>query len=92
MTDQTRTGAKIQNFRTAKPKAFATQDGPDERNPVFDKRKRPNSMLTTKAPLYLSINYSKDSGRCWFGVSAMNVNKLNSLMKTMANKAGLDTK
>ena len=49
-------------------------------------------MLTTKAPLYLSINYSKDSGRCWFEVSAMNVNKLNSLMKTMANKAGLDTK
>ena len=40
MTDQTRTGAKIQNFRAAKPKAFATQDGPDERNPVFDKRKK----------------------------------------------------
>ena len=56
------------------------------------KEKRPNSMLTTKAPLYLSINYWKDSGRCWFEVSAMNVNKLNSLMKTMANKAGLDTK
>ena len=40
MTDQTRTGAKIQDFRAAKPKAFATQDGSDERNPVFDKRKK----------------------------------------------------
>ena len=54
--------------------------------------KRPNSMLATEAPFYPSINYSKDSGRCWFKTSAMAVNKLNSLMKTMVNKGGLDEK
>ena len=43
------------------------------------REKRPNSMLTTKAPFYLSMSYSKDSGRCWFKASAMG-----------ANKAGLD--
>ena len=32
---KTRTGAEIRNIRSVKPKAFATQDGPDERNPVF---------------------------------------------------------
>ena len=47
-------------------------------------------MLTTEAPFYLSFNYSKDSSRCWFKANAMDVNKLKSLMKTKANKAGLD--
>ena len=49
-------------------------------------------MLTTEAPFYLSFNYSKDSSRCWFKANAMDVNKLKSLMKTKANKAGLDKK
>ena len=47
-------------------------------------------MLTTEAPFYLSFNYSKDSSRCWFKANATGVNKLKSLMKTKANKAGLD--
>ena len=51
----------------------------NERNPVFVYKiyheKRPNSMLTTRALSYLSINYLKDSGRCWFKASAMGVNK-----------------
>ena len=51
----------------------------DERNPTFVykiyHKKRPNSMLTTEASFYLSINYSKDSGRCWFKAGAVGVNK-----------------
>ena len=94
---KSRTGAEIRNkIRSVKPKAFATQDGPDERNLVFVYRiyceKRPNLMATTEARFYLSINYSKDSGRCWFKGRAMEANKLNSLMRTVANKAGLDEK
>ena len=87
---------EIRNIRSVKPKAFATQDGPDERNPVSVYKicgeKRPTSILTTEAPFYPSINYSKDPGRCWFKASAMAVNKLNSLRKTMVNKSGLDEK
>ena len=49
-------------------------------------------MLTTEAPFRLSISYSKYSGRCSFKAGAMGINKLNSSMKTMANKAGLDEK
>ena len=50
MTDQTRTGAKIQNFRAVKPKALATQDGSDERNPVFDKRKKTKLNANYQGP------------------------------------------
>ena len=32
---KTRTGAETRNIRSVKPQAFATQPGPDERNPVF---------------------------------------------------------
>ena len=72
---KTRTGAEIRNIRSVKPKAFATQDGPDERNPVFFfkiyREIKPNSRLTIEAPFYLSINYSKNSCRCCFKASAM---------------------
>lgn len=92
----TRTAMEIRNIRSVKPKTFATQDGPDETNPVSVYKicgeKRPTSILTTEAPFYPSINYSKDPGGCWFKASAMAVNKLNSLRKTMVNKSGLDEK
>ena len=43
------------------------------------------------APFYLGVNHTtKNSDKSWFKASAMGVNKLNSLMKTMAEKAGLD--
>ena len=32
---KTRTGAETRNIRSVKPQAFVTQQGPDERNPVF---------------------------------------------------------
>ena len=86
---KTRTGAEIWNIRSVKPKVFATQDGPDERNPVF---------------VYKFIA-RKDQTRCWsprplsilsqwilVDTGAMGANKLNSLMKTIANKVGLDEK
>ena len=50
----------------------------DERNPAFVKnlsRETTKSILTTEAPFYLSMNYSKYSGRCQFKASAMGVNK-----------------
>ena len=91
-----RTGAKLRNIRSVKPKAFTTQDGPVERNPAFVykiyREKRPNSMLKVEAPFYLSINYSKDSDKCRFKTSAVRLNKLNWLMRTMENNAKLDEK
>ena len=47
-------------------------------------------MQTVEAPYYLGINHSKDSSKCWFKGSPMGVNKLTSLMKTMAGKAGCE--
>ena len=42
---------------------------------------------------YLGINHTKNpTEKPWFKASAMEVNKLNSLMKTMADKAGFDEK
>ena len=88
---KTRTGAELRHIRSVKPKAFTTQDGPVERNPVFVykiyREKRPNSMLTVEAPFYLSINYSNNSDKFWFKTSAVRLNKLNLLLRTMANKA-----
>ena len=49
-------------------------------------------MNKPEAPFYLAINYIKtpSSGKSWFKANAMGVNKLNSLMKKMATKEGLD--
>ena len=50
-------------------------------------------MNRADSPFYLGINHTKDplSKKTWFKSSAMGVNKLNSLMKTMAQKAGLES-
>ena len=95
-TELNKTCGGTSNASSLKPITLATQDGPDEGEPVFVynvyRKKRPNSMLFAEAPFYLSINYSKDSGKCWFKTSAMGVNKLNSLIITKVNKAGLNEK
>ena len=45
----------------------------------------------TQATFYLGVNHTtKNSDKSWFKANAMGVNKLNSLMKTMAENAGLD--
>ena len=94
---QTKTGSGTDphNVWTIKPKAFATPDLPRERDPVvvfkIYSEKRPESMNKPDAPFYLGVNHTtKNSDKSWFKANAMGVNKLNSLMKTMAEKAGLD--
>ena len=48
-------------------------------------------MNKPDAPLYLGVNHTTQNyDKIWFKASAMTVNKLNSLMKTMAERAGLD--
>ena len=48
-------------------------------------------MNKPDAPFYLGVNHTtKNSDKSWFKANAMGVNKLNSLMKTIAEKAGLD--
>ena len=50
-------------------------------------------MKDSDSPFYLGINDTKNTTeKPWFKASAMGVNKLNSLMKTMADKAGFDEK
>ena len=90
---KTRSGADPRNVRPIKPKAFATPDLPRERDPVvvfkIYSEKRPESMNKPDAPFYLGVNHTtKNSDKSWFKASAMGVNKLNSLMKTMAERAG----
>ena len=91
---KTRSGEEPWNIRPLQPKAFARPDSPPEKDPVFVYKfyseKRPSSMQTVEAPYYLGINHSKDSSKCWFKGSPMGVNKLTSLMKTMAGKAGCE--
>ena len=49
-------------------------------------------MYHDNAPFYLAVNTLKyhDYSKPWFKKSAVGVNKLNSLLKTMAEKAGLE--
>ena len=93
---KTRTGAEPRNTRPVKPKAFAVPKGARDRDPVVVYKtyceKRPAAMNTAEAPFYLGINHIKtpSSGKSWFKANLMGVNKLKSLMKDMATRAGLD--
>ena len=92
---KTRSGADPPNVWPIKPKAFATADLPHERDPVvvfkIYSEKRPESMNKPDASFYLGVNHTtKNSDKSWFKANAMGVNELNILMKTMAEKAGLD--
>ena len=47
-------------------------------------------MNKPDAPFYLGVNHTtKNSDKSWVKANAMRVNRLNSLMKTIAEKAGL---
>jgi len=92
-----RTGAEPRNVRAVKPKAYSFANGSPDRDPVFVYKvyseKRPNSMTDSDSPYYLGINHTKNATeKPWLKASAMGVNKLNSLMKTMARKPGFDEK
>ena len=93
---KTRTGSDSLDIRTVPPKMFATDAGekdPVEIYKVFS-QKRPEQMNYDDAPFYLAPNKFKDTGsfetKAWFKCGAVGVNKLNSLMKTMAAKAGIE--
>ena len=49
-------------------------------------------MNKPDAPFNLGVNHTtKNSNKSWFKANAMGVNKLNSLMKTMARSPALTT-
>ena len=56
------------------------------------REKQPKNMMADNAPFYLGINYTKTDGSKihWFKSAPMGVNKLNTLMKTMASKANIN--
>ena len=92
---KTRTGADPPNVRKVMPKMFSTRV---ECNPVDVYKlyceKRPQNMLGDDSPFYLGINHTRRSqedmqNKNWFKYAPMDVNKLNSLTKTMAAKADL---
>jgi len=94
---KTRTGAEPRNVRAVKPKAYSFANGSQDRHPVFVYKvyseKRPSSMTDSESPFYLGINRTKNpTEKPRFMASAMGVDKLDSLMKTMADKAGFDEK
>ena len=92
---KTRTGDNPRDVRKVTPKMYAIPTNPPEKDPVFVYKfyaeKRPNEMNTDEAPFYLAVNHCKkvSSDKSWFKKSAIGVNTLNSLMKRMAEKAGL---
>ena len=58
--------------------------------------KRPAEMNSDNSPFYLAVNSLKKlaslSNKAWFKKAPASVNKLNSIMKNMAEKAGVATK
>ena len=56
------------------------------------REKRPENMMADDSPFYLGINHTKtdSSKKHWFKSAPMGVNKLNTLMNTMASKANIN--
>ena len=54
--------------------------------------KWPEKMNSQDSPFYLAVNHTKmaNSSKPWFKAAPMGVNKLNLLIKTMAQKVGLN--
>ena len=90
---KTRSRVDASNVRKVSSKMFSTGD---ERDPVVAykiyREKRPENMMADDAPFYLGINHTKTDGskKHWVKSAPMGVNKLNSLMKTMASKANIN--
>ena len=91
---KTRTGAESKDIRAVKPKMFSVPGS--DRDPVqayhLYASNRPEQMKSADSPFYLAINYIRvaNSSKPWFKAAPMGSNKLNSLMKTIAEKAGLN--
>ena len=90
---KTRTDAEPKGSRIVKPKMFSVPGS--DRDPVrafrFYASKRPEQTNSEDSPFYLAVSLTKmaNSSKPWFNVPPMGVNKLNSLTKTIAQKAGL---
>lgn len=93
---KTRTGNNPRDVRPIIPKMFSVPSS--EKCPVLAYKlyaeKRPAEMKCEDAPFYLAVNnvVKSDSRKPWFKKSPVGVNKLNSLMKNMSEKAGLGPK
>ena len=89
---KTRSGNDPRNVKAIEPKMFSVSN--NEKCPVKPYKvyaeKRPAEMKTDDALFYSAVNNVKSgSGKPWFKNAPVGVNKLNTLMKTMAQKAGL---
>lgn len=97
---KTRTGENSNDRRTVKPKGFMTLNRGDVGSNLIDPvemyklyaSKRPFGMSEDESPFYLGLNIIRriDSTKPWFVRGALGMNKLNSIMKTMASQAGLE--
>ena len=90
---KTRTGAEPKDIRVVKPKMFSVPSSDRDSVQAYHlyASKRPEQMKLDDSPFYLAINYTRvaNSSKPWFKAAPMGSNKLNSLMKTVAEKAGL---
>ena len=90
---KTRTGENPRDVRQIKPKMLSVPGS--EKDPVaayqLYAKKRPTEMNDSDAPFYLAINNctKQESSKPWSRKSAVGQNKHNSLMRKMAEKAGL---
>lgn len=89
---KTRTAEKQTETRAFPPKQFSHEDTGS--CPVYAykeyARHRPLNMLAPESPFYLAINRLRRSGsECWFKSQPMGEHNIRGLMKTMAEKAGL---
>ncbi|CAB3999098.1 zinc finger MYM-type 2-like [Paramuricea clavata] len=95
---KTRSGENTRDVRKVTPKMFSVQG--NKRDPIAAYKlfaeKRPAEMNSDDSPFYLAVNNLKKpesvSCKAWFKKAPAGVNKLNSIMKNMAAKAGLTTK
>ena len=91
---KTRTVENPRDIRQIKQKMFAVPESERDLIAVYKlyAKTRPSEMSQDNAPFYVAVNTCKnhDYSKPWFKKSAVGLNKLNSLLKTMAEKTGLE--
>ncbi|XP_070576859.1 uncharacterized protein KIAA1958-like [Ptychodera flava] len=87
--NKTRSG-QYGNVRPYAPKMFAVEDKsicPVETYKIY-KDHRPDDMCELHSPFYLAINY-KPTTQIWYKRQPMGKNKLESIVKTITERAGI---
>lgn len=91
---KTRMSAEPKETRTVKPNMFSVSGSDRDPLPTFHlyAAKRPEQMNSGNSAFYLAVILTKmgTSSKPWFKATPIGENKLNSVMKTMAQKAGLN--